>query len=859
MPNENPANPQPQGQPQSAAPQPSAVPQTGAAPIQTGAPAALTLAQLAARQLQQSQPAGTVTPVQQAQPVASQPAAVQVQSAPVSQVTPVAQQTAAPQAASMTQPQPTVVAAPAPVQPAPAATQQSQTVKNTAPAQTPVQAPAQAAVQAQASAPALAQAPAIKTVPGQQPLKPGLPTRKPPNPKKLIFGCIGCSGALVLFFIIFVLIFVAQTTATGENPLAKSLNVDTGSFINTLILLVNLVFGSISVLLFVLAIVGLFRLLMARKDDKEAKKKGLTLAGVSGLLLVMFIFIWVGIYIFLSSKRVSVPKANQNSGFVTEPATTVGLTAPVTIKFDAANLPINTKKYQILSYLWSFGDGESSTVAVTTHTYKDMGANNGRYEVTLDVTKKDKQSNVESTDRYGTIVTIANVQINAEFSATPQNGPAPLTVDFDASASTAPAGDITSYEWDFDNNNIFTDASGANVSNTFDQVGTYKVNLRVTDNTGQFKIATREITVSGSTLPTAVINIPTKDGKYFTNVQYVFEADKSSSPTGKIVKYSWDFGDSSSRANTRTANHIYKTAGTFEVGLTVIDDSGASGQSTQKIKLEAAPTAPIAAITTVPAPKEQEDFLSGPVPFQVAFDAGKTQDSDDNIVDYKWDFDGDGQIDTTGKNVNYVYKTEGIYNTTLTVIDADNNQSNAVIVVKANAQPLQAQLKATPVEGVVPLTVTFDASGSSYPDGQIVSYEWDFGDGSPKRIDVSKLTYKYTKIGTFTAKVTAIASDNSKSTAQTPVNVRPVSLTACFAATPEQGAAPLAVEFDPKCSTGTISKYSWDFGDSQTSKTRKPSHTYTSPGSYQVTLEVSDNQNVINTYVKNILVTGTID
>jgi PKD repeat protein len=793
----------------------------------------------------QPQPVQTITIQTQPQPVTVQPAQAPIQQIPA-QPAPV--QPVAPVPAPVQQPQPvqtitvqTPLAQPQPLQ-QPVAQPVQQSVRPAMPAALPQQ-----------------PRPGMPLRPGMpQPVKPGVTTRQPPNPKKLLYGCSGCAGALVLFFIIFVLIFVAQTSATGENPLAKSLGVDTGSFINTLILLVNLVFGSLSVLFFVLVIIGLFRYGMARKDDKEAKRKGLTLAGVTGLLLVMFVFIWVGIYLFLSSKKVPVQKAAQTAGIITEPADTLQLTAPITIKFDGSKVPINANTYEILTYSWSFGDGQTSTVPVTSHTYKDKGANAGRYDVTLQVTKKDKKTNVESTDAFATVVTIANVELHAEFAADPESGPAPLTVSFDASASSAPAGEITAYDWDFVNNNAFTDATGVKASHTFDQVGTYKVNLRVTDNTGQFKTVTKEITVQGPNVPTPVIDIPTQDGKYYSNVQYTFLAEKSTSPNGKIEKFEWDFGDGSPKANTRTANHIYKTTGTFDVTLVVTDDTGVKGELSQKIKVETAESAPIAVITSVPAPADKETFITGTVPFEVSFDASKSQDPDNNIVEYKWDFDGDGQIDTNGEKVTYVYKQDGVYNATLTVLDAENNQSNAVLVVKVGAQPLQARITATPVEGIVPLTVTFDASSSSYPNGEIVSYEWDFGDGGPKRIDVSKVNYKYLKIGTFTAKVTAIASDNSKATAETPINVRPTSLTACFEASTEQGSAPLTVEFDPRCSTGTVSKLSWDFGDGETTRTRKPSHTFNTPGSYQVTLEVSDNQNVVDKFSKTILVTGTI-
>ncbi len=698
-----------------------------------------------------------------------------------------------------------------------------------------------------------------QTLQRQQPLQRQPGNRPPPSPKKVIYGCFGCFGLAVLIFIVFVLIFVSQTSATGENPLARSLGLNTATFINTIILLVNLVFGAVALMLFLFAIVGFFRIFMARRDDKDSRRKGVTMAAVSGLLLMFLAFIWIVTYLFLSSKRVAEQKTVR-SPIVTIPESTLNLTAPIEVKFDASGLPINTRNYDVLTYFWNFGDGSTATVIAPTHAYKDKGNNNGRFDVSLQVTKRDRRSNAESVDNYTTVVTIAKVELSADFTMDPSSGSAPLTVQFDAGNSEAPGAQITNYDWDFDANNDFKDGEGKNISHEFTQVGTYKVTLRVTDDSGQYKIVTKEIDVTGPNTATPVIDIPTKDGKYYAGVQYTFLGEKSTSPNGSIQKYEWDFGDGSPKANTRTANHTYKKGGTFEVILKVTDETGVTGELSQKIKVEIAESAPIAVITTVPAPaKSEDDFIVGTVPFEVAFDATKSEDPDNNIVDYKWDFDGDETIDDTGEKVTYAYKESGTYNATLTVVDAENNESKTSRVVKVQAQPLQARVTATPFDGVVPLTVTFDATSSSYPNGKIVSYEWDFGDGSAKRIDVGKVTYKYTKIGTFNATVTAISSDNMRSTAQTPISVRPVALTACFETSLETGPAPLAIEFDPRCSTGgPIAKYSWDFGDQETSKTRKPVHTFLTPGSYTVTLEVADSQNVINTFSKNILVTGQI-
>ena len=71
----------------------------------------------------------------------------------------------------------------------------------------------------------------------------------------------------------------------------------------------------------------------------------------------------------------------------------------------------------------------------------------------------------------------------------------------------------------------------------------------------------------------------------------------------------------------------------------------------------------------------------------------------------------------------------------------------------------------------------------------------------------------------------------------------------------DQGPAPLTVTFDPKCSRGSIARYVWDFAGQDTDRDRKPTFTFDEPGDYSVVLEVSDNQNLIDTYTKTITVT----
>jgi PKD repeat protein len=454
----------------------------------------------------------------------------------------------------------------------------------------------------------------------------------------------------------------------------------------------------------------------------------------------------------------------------------------------------------------------------------------------------------------------SNEQATTQFIASPSSGSAPLEVTFDASDSVDEDGNIVEYAWDFDEDGFYDDAEGINVKYIYTKVGTYTAKLRVTDNNNQSSFAEQEISVEAGENPIAVITVNSEDGVFYIGKSYVFDGNKSSSPNdSKITKYLWDFGDGSI-ANTRTANHSFSTSATYSVKLTVTDQNNLKGENVFDIKIEAPKTAPTALITPTPNFSDKDNtYIEGTAPFEVSFSALGSSDPDDNIVDYKWDFDGDGTSDDTGDIVSYIFQSAGEYNVILTVIDSDENQSSDSMIVKVKPHGLKALLVANPVEGEVPLKVNFDASGSSYPEAKIISYEWDFGDGSAKRIDISQITYKYNAVGTFTAKVKVLASDGSSAESSVTISVRSLSIKACFSMKPEIGEAPLEVAFDPSCSTGSVVRYRWDFGNGKTSTQRKPETVYSNPGNYEVSLEVMDSTGITNTVTQDIVVTGVVE
>jgi len=87
------------------------------------------------------------------------------------------------------------------------------------------------------------------------------------------------------------------------------------------------------------------------------------------------------------------------------------------------------------------------------------------------------------------------------------------------------------------------------------------------------------------------------------------------------------------------------------------------------------------------------------------------------------------------------------------------------IVLSASNRPPVASFTATPSSGPVPLDVTFDATASSDPDGDALTYSWDFGDGTTDEISGSGVTHRYSVEGTYTAMLTV--QDGSGATSHT--------------------------------------------------------------------------------------------
>ncbi len=295
---------------------------------------------------------------------------------------------------------------------------------------------------------------------------------------------------------------------------------------------------------------------------------------------------------------------------------------------------------------------------------------------------------------------------------------------------------------------------------------------------------------------------------------------------------------------------LYPTIGYSFIAVAAYDSGQAISLLSNVVEYVQANIPPQAILTANPT--------SGNAPLMVEFDASGSSDADGEIVRYWWDANGDGEFEsiTTGSLLSFTYLDAGVYNATVAVEDDEGAISidivDIAVNVVGNEMPV-ADLQATPLAGKAPLAVSFSATGSYDPDGQIMRFDYDFdSDGIWEAYDAAgEVIWTYLNAGEYTAKlrVTDGANAQAQDTVTISVNLAGNDLPiAQLAATPMEGNAPLEVSFDATGSydpDGFIVRYDFDFDgngiwDAYDAESIA-SWTYLHPGDFTAKLRVTDN------------------
>jgi PKD repeat protein len=377
--------------------------------------------------------------------------------------------------------------------------------------------------------------------------------------------------------------------------------------------------------------------------------------------------------------------------------------------FDAGD---STTYSDIVSYVWEFGDGSTANGLTVPHIYEAPGI----YNVILTL-----------TDEFGQLNS-ANKQIQIVAAPEPEATPIPVinapaqavvseAVNFDGSAtiSAAPIDD-EAFVWEFGDE---ATATGPAVTHVYEAPGNYQVVLTVTDQNNQSNSTSAAIHIEPRPAPPEPqISGP---GRGIVGQVMTFDASESqvSSP---IVKIEWNLGDGTT-ADQIIVNHAYDEPGNYVISLRLTDENGLEGISQKQVQIEPATSSnPPVAIIEAPA--------SARVGQNLIFDGSASQ-SDHNLASFTWDF-GDGS-QAAGAIVQHKYSQAGVYEVTLTVVDSQGLSASSAteIEIVPPATPVIPPVASiiAPAGATVGEMITFDGS-NSVVTGPVVSYSWDFGDGT---------------------------------------------------------------------------------------------------------------------------------
>lgn len=410
----------------------------------------------------------------------------------------------------------------------------------------------------------------------------------------------------------------------------------------------------------------------------------------------------------------------------------------------AINFTNNSTGVQ-LDYLWDFGDGNTSTEEAPMHIYQTQGI----YNVCLTVTDK---YDCVSTICHDNIVNIANpvaiFTVDSTFASCP-----PLPVNFFNNSINA-----SSYTWDLgDNSGLSTLDSPQHI---YTIPGVYNVTLR----------AYRTEVCQDSVTNQDLIVLEGPEGEYQMDI------DTACSPAIVTFNatsvdnymYIWDFGTgvldtTQLSATSDEVTFTFTEPGTYYPTLSFLNNTGCFRTLPQ--------IGPMVVASSSPAFEASEEVMCV---------AGETvtfynlSSSATPIVGVEWIFEGGSPATSTNFEPNVVFDEPGSYDVTMII---DNGGCTDTLIVpdyiKIGHTP-QADFIMSSSTGCTPLTVNF-TDFSTVAESNIVSWEWDFGDGGTADIPNPTHIFYHENGSSFTVTLTVTSADGCTDTVSKNVNLLAVS------------------------------------------------------------------------------------
>ncbi|MFY7839859.1 MAG: PKD domain-containing protein, partial [Lacibacter sp.] len=457
------------------------------------------------------------------------------------------------------------------------------------------------------------------------------------------------------------------------------------------------------------------------------------------------------------------------------------------------------------SWHWDLGNGVTSTLQNPSTIYTQPGT----YTIRLTATNA-SGSNTMTRVNYITV----NVPPTVQFTSNTTGGCFPLPVQF-TDASSPGFGSIVSWRWAFGNGDT---SNQQNPLYTYYSSGSYLVSLTVTNSAGCTQTLVRNNYVNVSNGVTADFSVPAPascnppETINFTNL--------TAGPA--TLSYQWDFGDGSPVSTALNPSHLYSSPGPFTVRLIAASTQGCVDTvvKQQVVRLNDFQAGIASADSACVNTSILFQNTSVPLPTNAFWDFGNGNTSTDTnpVISYA----------TAGNYIIRLINQYGVCNDTIT--------KNIRILPR----PVTAFTSTDLISCRAPHTVNFTNQSTG-----AVSYQWDFGDGSPGSTATNP-THTYTSTGNFTVRLITVNSSGCTDTLVRTNYIRiqrPV-LNPLFS--PFSGCAPLTVNMQANStSLDNITSWFWDFGNGNTSTLTNPTFTFDS-GSYSIKLRVVTTQGCID-------------
>ena len=296
---------------------------------------------------------------------------------------------------------------------------------------------------------------------------------------------------------------------------------------------------------------------------------------------------------------------------------------------------------------------------------------------------------------------------------------------------------------------------------------------------------------------------------------------------GKL--YYWSFGDGSGDTTTSPANsHVYNATGKYLVRLIAVDSTTCNIFDTAYTHINAGDNKLLLdfiANKQPPCTNLSYSFTNTSIPTRGSFSPNT----------FTWDFGDNSALVTASQSppVLHTYAGPGTYIVKLTINDSTFCNSPADTVKTVRLSPQVKALFETPARGCVPYTAIFTNNSLGG-----LSFIWDFGDGSSPSTDDNP-SHLYDNVGTYVVKLNAFDSTscNKVDSAAFTITVSPIPV-ASFIYNPNPPQENTYTNFINQSIGAT--KYTWNFGDGDTSAEINPTHIFPATATYNVCLNAAN-------------------